>query len=96
MTIEKTYKVTIKAIKDTSFYLDETEINELYQQCRKALNIDVKKIDTVQPNDYPSWNTNTTSNVNVTDMTQQQNVHWQSMPSEVYDNLNAGKKNDNI
>ncbi len=91
MTIEKTYKVTIKAIKDTSFYLDETEINELYQQCRKVLNI-----DTVQPTDYPTWNTNTTSNVNVTDMTQQQNVHWQSMSSEVYDNLNAGKKNDNI
>ena len=50
MTIEKTYKVTIKAIKDTSFYLDETEINELYQQCRKVLNI-----DTVQPTDYPIY-----------------------------------------
>ena len=36
MTIEKTYKLTIK---DTSFYLDATEINALYNECGKALNI---------------------------------------------------------
>ena len=36
MTIEKTFKLTIKA---TSFYLNATEINALYNECGKALNI---------------------------------------------------------
>ena len=36
MNIEKTFKLTIK---DTSFYLDATEINALYNECGKALNI---------------------------------------------------------
>jgi len=36
MTIEKTYKLTIK---DVYYYLDEKELNALYEQCRKALNI---------------------------------------------------------
>ena len=42
MTIEKTYKLTIK---DTSFYLDATEINALYNECGKAL-----KISATNPN----------------------------------------------
>jgi hypothetical protein len=37
MTIEKTYKLTIK---DQSFFLCEEEVTKLYEQCRKALNID--------------------------------------------------------
>ena len=61
MNIEKTFKLTIK---DTSFYLDATEINALYNECGKALNIGntnpsyptgVTKLDTVKPSDYPSW-----------------------------------------
>lgn len=59
MTIEKTYKLTIK---DTSFYLDATEINALYNECGKALNIGntnpsyppgVTKLDTVIP--WPTY-----------------------------------------
>ena len=61
MNIEKTFKLTIK---DTSFYLDATEINALYNECGKALNIGntnpsyppgVTKLDPVKPSDYPSW-----------------------------------------
>ena len=60
MIIEKTFKLTIK---DTSFYLDATEINALYNECGKALNIgntnpsyppSVRK----QPSDYPNWGPN--------------------------------------
>ena len=36
MTIEKTFKLTIK---DHVVYLTEKEVSELYEQCRKALNI---------------------------------------------------------
>ena len=36
MNIEKTFKLTIK---DTSFYLNATEINALYNECGKALNL---------------------------------------------------------
>ena len=61
MNIEKTFKLTIK---DTSFYLDATEINALYNECGKALNIGntnpsyppgVTKLDPVKPSDYPNW-----------------------------------------
>ena len=38
MTIEKTYKLTIK---DTAFNLTEQEVSSLYEQCRQALNISV-------------------------------------------------------
>jgi hypothetical protein len=56
MTIEKTFKLTIK---DTSFYLDATEINALYNECGKALNIGNTNPSyppgvTKQPSDYPS------------------------------------------
>ena len=59
MTIEKTFKLTIKA---TSFYLDATEINALYNECGKALNIGNTNPSyppsvTKQPSDYPSWPT---------------------------------------
>ena len=59
MTIEKTFKLTIK---DTSFYLDATEINALYNECGKALNIGNTNPSyppgvTKQPSDYPSWPT---------------------------------------
>jgi hypothetical protein len=37
MTIEKTYKLTIK---DTAYFVTEEEVTKLYEQCRKALNID--------------------------------------------------------
>ena len=64
MTIEKTFKLTIKA---TSFYLNATEINALYNECGKALNIgntnpsyppSVRKLEPrpicpTQPSDYP-------------------------------------------
>ena len=65
MIIEKTFKLTIK---DTSFYLDATEINALYNECGKALNIGVtdspypnyppgvRKFDPVVPT-YPNWPT---------------------------------------
>jgi len=45
MTIEKTYKLSIK---DTAYFLTEEEVTKLYEQCRKALNID----NTYFPN-YP-------------------------------------------
>ena len=59
MTIEKTFKLTIK---DTSFYLNATEINALYNECGKALNIGNTNPSyppgvTKQPSDYPSWPT---------------------------------------
>ena len=44
MTIEKTYKLTIK---DVYYYLDEKELNALYEQCRMALN--VKDLPTTNP-----------------------------------------------
>jgi len=59
MIIEKTFKLTIK---DTSFYLDATEINALYNECGKALNIGNTNPSyppgvTKQPSDYPNWPT---------------------------------------
>jgi hypothetical protein len=36
MTIEKTYKLTIK---DTAYFLTEEEVTKLYEQCRMVLNI---------------------------------------------------------
>ena len=36
MTIEKTFKLTIK---DTAYFLTEEEVSALYEQCRQALNI---------------------------------------------------------
>jgi len=59
MTIEKTFKLTIKA---TSFYLNATEINALYNECDKALNIGNTNPSyppgvTKQPSDYPNWPT---------------------------------------
>jgi len=59
MTIEKTFKLTIK---DTSFYLNATEINALYNECGKALNIGNTNPSyppgvTKQPSDYPNWPT---------------------------------------
>ena len=44
MTIEKTYKLTIK---DVYYYLDEKELNALYEQCRIAFNI--KDLPTTNP-----------------------------------------------
>ena len=44
MTIEKTYKLTIK---DQSFFLSEEEVSSLYQQCRMVLNI--KDLPTTNP-----------------------------------------------
>ena len=38
MTIEKTYKLTIK---DAAYFLTEQEVTALYEQCRQALNISV-------------------------------------------------------
>ena len=46
MTIEKTYKLTIK---DAAYFLTEQEVTALYEQCRQALNISVTN---------PNWPTN--------------------------------------
>ena len=61
MTIEKTFKLTIK---DTSFYLDATEINALYNECGKALNIGntnpsyPPSVTKLEPRPtYPNWPT---------------------------------------
>ena len=59
MTIEKTYKLTIK---DTAYFLTEQEVTALYEQCRQALNISVTNpnwptYDKTTPT-YPSWPTN--------------------------------------
>ena len=71
MTIEKTFKLTIK---DTAYFLTEQEVTALYEQCRQALNISatnpnwptyppgVRKFDPVVPTDkitpsYPNWPT---------------------------------------
>lgn len=58
MTIEKTYKLTIK---DTAYFLTEQEVTALYEQCRQALNISVTNpnwptYDKTTPT-YPSWPT---------------------------------------
>ena len=52
MTIEKTYKLTIK---DQAFFLSEEEVSNLYQQCRMVLNIkDLPTTNPVKPNiPYP-------------------------------------------
>ena len=52
MTIEKTYKLTIK---DQTFFLSEEEVSNLYQQCRYALNIkDLPTTNPIKPNiPYP-------------------------------------------
>ena len=59
MTIEKTYKLTIK---DTAFLLTEEEVSSLYTECGKALKISVAnlsyppgvtKLDTVIP--WPTY-----------------------------------------
>ena len=64
MTIEKTFKLTIK---DTTYLLTEEEVSALYTECGKALKISVtnpnwptyppgvRKFDPLQPTDYPSW-----------------------------------------
>jgi hypothetical protein len=65
MTIEKTFKLTIK---DAAYFLTEQEVTSLYEQCRQALNISVtnpnwptyppgvRKFDPVVPT-YPNWPT---------------------------------------
>ena len=92
MTIEKTFKLTIK---DTSFYLDATEINALYNECGKALNIGVtdspypnyppgvRKFDPVVPT-YPNWPTD--------DNTTTGNPHWStySLPNTYCGNVPFG------
>ena len=52
MTIEKTYKLTIK---DTAYFLTEEEVTKLYEQCRMVLNIkDLPTTNPVKPNiPYP-------------------------------------------
>jgi hypothetical protein len=58
MTIEKTYKLTIK---DTEFNLTEAEVSALYEACRKALNISYTGPIPSKPFDnpiapmYPTW-----------------------------------------
>lgn len=66
MTIEKTFKLTIK---DTAYFLTEQEVSTLYEQCRQALNISVtnpnwpsyppgvRKFDDNTTPSYPSWPT---------------------------------------
>ena len=53
MTIEKTYKLTIK---DAAYFLTEQEVTALYEQCRQALNISV-----TNPN-WPTDDNTTTGN----------------------------------
>ena len=65
MTIEKTFKLTIK---DAAYFLTEQEVTALYEQCRQALDISatnpncptyppgVRKFDPVVPT-YPNWPT---------------------------------------
>ena len=60
MTIEKTYKLTIK---NSAFNLTEEEVLSLYESCRKALNISItgtKPFDNPMPVNpslpyWPSW-----------------------------------------
>ena len=52
MTIEKTYKLSIK---DTAYFLTEEEVTKLYEQCRMVLSIkDLPTTNPVKPNiPYP-------------------------------------------
>ena len=68
MNIEKTFKLTIK---DTSFYLDATEINALYNECGKALNIG---------NTNPSYPTGVTKLDTVIPWPTCPNTHWGYVP----------------
>jgi len=80
MTIEKTFKLTIK---DTAFNLTEEEVSALYEQCRQVLNISVtnpnwptyppgvRKFDPVVPT-YPNWPTD--------DNTTTGNPQWPTYP----------------
>ena len=55
MTIEKTFKLTIK---DTIFNLTEEEASALYEACRRALNISItgtKPFDNPIAPTYPTW-----------------------------------------
>ena len=81
MTIEKTFKLTIK---DTAYFLTEQEVTALYEQCRQALNISVtnpnwptyppgvRKFDPVVPT-YPNWPTD--------DNTTTGNPQWPTYPN---------------
>ena len=51
MTIEKTYKLTIKT---TAYFLTEEEVSSLYEQCRKVLNISITGTNPTTPT-YPNW-----------------------------------------
>lgn len=51
MTIEKTYKLTIKT---TAYFLTEEEVSSLYEQCRKVLNISITGTNPTTPT-YPTW-----------------------------------------
>ena len=80
MTIEKTFKLTIK---DAAYFLTEQEVTALYEQCRQALNISatnpnwptyppgVRKFDPVVPT-YPNWPTD--------DNTTTVNPQWPTYP----------------
>ena len=77
MTIEKTFKLTIR---DQAIFLSEEEVSNLYQQCRYALNIkDIPNTLPLNPStpsipypwytptypsgpNYPYWVTSSTTN----------------------------------
>jgi len=52
MTIEKTFKLTIK---DAAYFLTEQEVTALYEQCRQALNISATNPNCTTGN--PHWPT---------------------------------------
>jgi len=86
MTIEKTYKLTIK---DQAFFLSEEEVSNLYQQCRMVLNIkDLPTTNPVKPtipypyDTYP-WHTPKYPNDTVT-------PYW-TTPNTTCGTINAGE-----
>ena len=97
MTIEKTFKLTIK---DTAYFLTEQEVSALYEQCRQALNISVtnpnwptyppgvRKFDPVVPT-YPNWPTD--------DNTTTGNPQWPTypLPNTYCGNVPFGTTTDN-
>jgi len=88
MTIEKTYKLTIK---DTAYFLTEEEVTKLYEQCRMVLSIkDLPTTNPVKPNipyPYDTYPWYTPKNPNDTGY-----PYWTG-PTTTCGTINAGEGN---
>ena len=83
MTIEKTFKLTIK---DTAYFLTEQEVSALYEQCRQALNISATN---------PNWPSYPPGVRKFDDNTSTGNPQWPTYPNTYCGNVPFGTTTDN-